>query len=80
MTGARFPAGAGIFFSSPPRSDYKKGSEGLPPGVERLEHEANHSPPSSAETNNGWSYASTPQHVFIAWYLVKHRDNFALLS
>jgi hypothetical protein len=23
-----------------------------------------------------WSYTSTPQHVFMAWYLVKLRDNF----
>jgi len=25
---------------------------------------------------NAWSYASTPQYVFMAWFLVKHRDNF----
>jgi hypothetical protein len=23
-----------------------------------------------------WSYTSTPQYVFMAWCLVKHRDNF----
>jgi hypothetical protein len=23
-----------------------------------------------------WSYTSTPQYVFMAWFLVKHRDNF----
>jgi hypothetical protein len=23
-----------------------------------------------------WSYTCTPENVYIAWYLVKHRDNF----
>jgi len=23
---------------------------------------------------NAWSYTSTPQYVFVAWCLVKHRD------
>jgi hypothetical protein len=38
--------------------------------------EADHSPPSSAEVKNAWSYTSTPQYAFMAWCLVKHRDNF----
>jgi hypothetical protein len=25
---------------------------------------------------NAWSYTSTPQYIFMAWCLVKHRDNF----
>jgi hypothetical protein len=25
---------------------------------------------------NAWSYTSTPQYFFMAWGLVKHRDNF----
>jgi hypothetical protein len=29
---------------------------------------------SSAEVKNAWSYTSTPQYVFMAWCLVKHRD------
>jgi hypothetical protein len=45
-------------------------------GVKRPGGEANHSPPSSAEVKNAWSYTSTPQYVFMAWCLVKHRDNF----
>jgi hypothetical protein len=45
-------------------------------GVKRPEREADHLPPSSAEVKNAWSYASTPQYVFMAWCLVKHRDNF----
>jgi hypothetical protein len=38
--------------------------------------EADHSLPYSAELKNAWSYTSTPQYVFMAWCLVKHRDNF----
>jgi hypothetical protein len=41
-----------------------------------LGHEADHSPPSSAKVKNVWSYTSTPQYVFMAWCLVKHKDNF----
>jgi len=29
--------------------------------------EADHSPPSSAEVENAWSYTSTPQYVFMVW-------------
>jgi hypothetical protein len=45
-------------------------------GVKRPEREDDHSPPSSAEVKNAWSYTSTPQYVFMVWCLVKHRDNF----
>jgi hypothetical protein len=38
--------------------------------------EADHSPSSSAEVKNAWNYTSTPHYVFMAWCLVKHRDNF----
>jgi hypothetical protein len=37
---------------------------------------ADHSPPSSVEVKNAWSYTSTPQYAFMAWCSVKHRDNF----
>jgi hypothetical protein len=47
-------------------------------GVKRQGHEADHSPPSSAEVKNAWSYTSTPQYVFMAWCLVKRRDKFTL--
>jgi hypothetical protein len=36
--------------------------------------EADYSPPYSVEVKNMWSYTSTPK-VFMAWYLVKDRDN-----
>jgi len=40
-------------------------------GVKWLGHEADHSPPSSAEVNITWSYTSTPQCTFMPWGLVK---------
>jgi hypothetical protein len=45
-------------------------------GVKRPGHEADHSHPSGAAVKNSWNYTSTPQYVFVAWCLVKHRDNF----
>jgi hypothetical protein len=48
-------------------------------GVKRPGREADHSPPSSAEVNNVWSYTSTPQYVFMAWCLIKHRENFTFI-
>jgi len=56
------------------------------PEVKRPEREADHSPPSSAEIKNVWSYISPlsislhglvlneKTDLFTAWYLVKHRD------
>jgi len=34
---------------------------------------------SSAEVKNVWSYTSTALYVFMAWSIVKHRDNFILV-
>jgi hypothetical protein len=50
------------------------GAGALSLGVKRPEHEADHSPQSSAEVKNAWNYTSTPQCVFMAWCLVKDRD------
>jgi hypothetical protein len=36
---------------------------------------ANHSPPSSAEVKNTWRCISIRQYVFMAWYLVKEKEN-----
>jgi hypothetical protein len=47
--------------------------------VKRPGREADHSPQSSAEVTNAWSFTSTPRYVFVAWCLVKHRDNFTFL-
>jgi hypothetical protein len=38
--------------------------------------EGDHSSESSAEVKNVWSYTSTHPYIFMAWCLVKHRDNF----
>jgi hypothetical protein len=68
------------FFSSPPCPDRFWGPPSLLSneyqgalslGVKRPEREAGHSPPSSAEVKNVWSYTSTPQYTFIAWCSVK---------
>jgi hypothetical protein len=44
------------------------------PRAKRSGREANHSPSSSAEVKNAWSYTSAPQYFFMAWCLVKHWD------
>jgi hypothetical protein len=50
--------------------------EALSLGIKRPGREADHSFPSTAEVKNAWSYTSTLPYVFMAWCLVKHRDNF----
>jgi hypothetical protein len=35
------------------------------------------SSPCNVEVKNAWNYTYTPRHVFMAWCLVKHMDNFA---
>jgi len=42
-------------------ASYPMGTGGSFLGVKRPEHEADHSPPSSAEIKSPWSYTSTPQ-------------------
>jgi hypothetical protein len=60
-------------------ASYPMGTRGSFRGVKRPGREADHSPPSSAEVRNAWSYTSSPQYVFMAWCLVKHRDNFIFI-
>jgi hypothetical protein len=36
-----------------------------------LEHKADHQPLSSAKVKNVWSYTSTLQYMFMAWFLIK---------
>jgi hypothetical protein len=38
--------------------------------VKRPGRKADHSPASSADVKNAWSYTSIPQYVFMAWCLV----------
>jgi hypothetical protein len=70
----RLPAGAGNSFhhrvqtgSGVHPASYLTGTSGSFPGGKAAGHEADHSPPSSAEVKNAWSYTSTPQYVFMAW-------------
>jgi hypothetical protein len=47
-------------------------------GVKRPAREADHSPQSSAEVTNAWSYTSTPQYASIAWCSVKSQGQLYL--
>jgi hypothetical protein len=47
-------------------------------GVKRPGSEADHSPPSSAEAKNAWSFTSIPQQSFIAWCSVKAQGQLYL--
>jgi hypothetical protein len=47
------------------------------PKVKQVECEADHFPLSSAEVKNVWSYTSTAPYIFMAWYMVENRENFA---
>jgi hypothetical protein len=53
-------------------------SEALSPEVKRPGREADQSPLSISEVN-AWDYTSTPPYVFMAWYLVKQKDNFTFI-
>jgi hypothetical protein len=46
-------------------------SEALSLEIKRPGREADHSSPSNAEVKNSWSYISTPQYAFMAWWSVK---------
>jgi hypothetical protein len=52
----------------------------LPLGPKLPGREDDHSPPYNVQVKNAsmhlWIYTSTPQYVFMAWFLVKHSDNF----
>jgi hypothetical protein len=79
----RFPAGLGIFFTTASRTPLESTQSPVKwiPGtlslwVKQPMRAADQSPPSSAKVRNAWSYTPTPQYVFVAWCLVKHRDNF----
>jgi hypothetical protein len=53
----------------------RKCTGGSFPVVKRPGRDAEHSHPSSVEVKNAWSRTSTPRYVFMAWCLVKHKDN-----
>jgi hypothetical protein len=84
MVGVRFPTGAGNFSlrhrvqtgSGAHTVSYPTDTEGSFSGSKAAWAWSWPYTPSSAEVKNAWSYTSTPQYVFMAWCLVKHRDNF----
>jgi hypothetical protein len=78
----RFPVGAGNFFlhhrvqnsSGAHPASCPIGTRGSYPGVKRPDNEADHWPPSRTEVKE-WVKLYI-RYVFIAWSLVKRRDNF----
>jgi hypothetical protein len=83
----RFPAGLGIFLfttasrtalgpTHPPIQWVPFRAVSL--GVKRPGREADHSPPSSAEVKDVWSYTSTPLYAFMAWCSVKRSTGTTL--
>jgi hypothetical protein len=55
-------------------------SESLSLEVKRPGREADHSPPSSSEIKNAWSYICAPQYAFMAWCSVKQSTETTLPS
>jgi hypothetical protein len=47
-------------------------------GVNQPVCKADHSPPSSADVKNAWSYTSTPQYAFMAWRSVEAQEQLYL--
>jgi hypothetical protein len=66
----RVPVGSRIFSSprrlGPAQPLIQRVPGALSPRVKRPEHEADHSPPTSAEVKKTWIYTSTPPYVFMA--------------
>jgi hypothetical protein len=62
----------------PTQPSIQRLSGALSLGVKRPEREVDHSPPSSAEVKNTWSYTSTPQYAFMAWCSVKESTGSTL--
>jgi hypothetical protein len=70
--GVRIPGGSRIFSTSfipalratqPPVQCVP---EALSPGLKQPGHEAEHSPPTSAEVKKNWIYKATPPYAFMA--------------
>jgi len=56
--------------TGPTQSHIQWAPGALFPGVEQLEREADHSPPSTVEVKHAWSYTSTPLYVLMVWCLI----------
>jgi hypothetical protein len=78
-SGVRVPEGLGIFILTtasrpalgPTQLPIQWVPGALPLGIKLLGRQTDHSPPSSAEVKNSWSYISTPQYAFMVWCWVK---------
>jgi hypothetical protein len=51
---------------------YAMDTRGSIPGGKTTGHEADHSPPSSAEVKNAWNCNSTSQYAFMECCIVEH--------
>jgi hypothetical protein len=83
--GVRFSVGAGNFSryriqtgSGAHPASYPMGAEGSFPEVKRPRCEADHSPQSSAEVMNVWSYTSRTQYTSMTWWSVKAQGQLYL--
>jgi hypothetical protein len=65
------------FRAQPP---IQRASEAPSSETKWFQHEADHSPPTSGEVKNAWSYTSTQPFSFMAWCLLKHRDRDNFMS
>jgi hypothetical protein len=45
-------------------------------GVKEPVHKTDHSPQSTAEVKNAWSYTITPPYVFRLWCIIMNRENY----
>jgi hypothetical protein len=64
----------------PTRTSYLKRIGVLSSGTKRPDCEADHWPPSRAKVKNARNYTTTPSYIFMAWCLIKNKDNVAFYS
>jgi hypothetical protein len=67
--GTRFSLHSGQNSFGPTQHPSQWVSDAISSGVKRLECEADHRPPSSAEVKNEWNYTFSSPYVFVAWCL-----------
>jgi hypothetical protein len=60
----------------PTQTPIQRATDALSLGIKRPGREVDHSPQSSKEVSNAWSYTSTPQYAFKVWCSVKSSLDF----